>query len=236
MKKVIKRALLIVAAIFILLTGVGLYYYIPMFLMRPAEAGQINNTNISVVEDFGNSLFLIKAENGYILIDAGLDIKKIEKFFIKANINLNDVKWIFITHSDGDHVSALPLFPDANIYMSKDEMPLINGTAKRTIFGGNTMPRGINIEKIIPLSDGQEVNINGTRVRCIASPGHTPGSMSYLVDGKYLFTGDAFKVKNGKISMHPYTMDVKLAKKTIELFRGIIDYSQLVITSHYGIH
>ena len=236
MKKAVKKILLILSVIFVMLIGAGLIYYFPMFLMHPAKAGQISNRNIYVVEDFGNGLFLVKTENGYIMIDAGTDIKRIENYFQKSNKNINDVKWIFITHSDGDHLAALPLFPHANIYMNKDELQLINGTMKRIFLVGNKLPSGINIDRIIPLSNGQELIIDGTSIKCITAPGHTIGSMMYLVEDKYLFTGDAIKIKNGNMSVHPYSMNNNQSKKTIEELREIISNSQIVITSHYGIY
>ena len=168
------------------------------------------------------------------MIDAGLNMKNIENSLKEENINTNDVKWIFLTHSDGDHVAGLSLFPNATIYMSKEELSLINGTMKRTFLGGNTMPSGVDINKIITLSNGQELLFGGIKVKCILAPGHTIGSMLYLIDDRYLFTGDAFKVKDKNISVHPYTMDKKLSKETIEKLRGTITDSQMVITAHYG--
>ena len=204
--------------------------------MRPAETGQIPDTNIYAVKNFGNSVYLIKTDSGYIMIDAGLITKTIENSLKEADINVNDVKWIFLTHSDGDHTASLTLFPNANIYMSNDEFPLINGTMKRNFLGANIMPAGINIDKIIPLSNGQEFLFDGTKIKCILAQGHTIGSMMYLVDDRYLFTGDAFKIKKGNMYVHPYSMDVNLSKKTVERFRETVKNSQIVLTAHYGIH
>jgi glyoxylase-like metal-dependent hydrolase (beta-lactamase superfamily II) len=41
-----------------------------------------------------------------------------------------------------------------------------------------------------PLEDGDEVPVGTSRVRVLRTPGHTPESTSYLLDGKALFTGD----------------------------------------------
>jgi len=237
MKKGIKRMLVIIGVILILLIGTAFIYYIPMLLMpSPVETGQIPNTNIYVIKDFGNNVYLVNTGNGYIMFDAGLNAKNIENAIKELNINLNDVKWIFLSHSDGDHLAALTLFPNAEIYMSKDEILLINGTVKRSFLGYNSLPNGINIDRIIPLSNGQELIFNETKVKCILAQGHTIGSMLYLVDDKYLFTGDAFKIKNGNISVHPYTVDKKLSKKTIEQLEDTINNAIIVLTSHYGIH
>ena len=47
----------------------------------------------------------------------------------------------------------------------------------------------INNKKAL-LHDGQTLEIGGVRIECFLVPGHTWGHMVYLIDDKYLFTGD----------------------------------------------
>jgi len=235
LKKNKKLLLLVIAGILILLVMAGLYYYYPMLIMPPVETGLIPNTNVYTVNAM-SAVYMIKTDSGYIMIDAGLSNKKLLASLNEVMINPDEVRWIFLTHSDGDHVSGLALFPNAEIYMNEEEFPLINGTAKRIVFGGNTMPSGIDIEKINLLSHNQELLFGGTKIQCIKAPGHTTGSMLYLVDGKYLFTGDVLKIKDGEKSVHPYSMDAELSKKTIEQLKGILDNCSIILTSHYGLH
>ena len=235
MKKTVKRALLVFAGIFILAIGIVVVTFLPMMSMNPAETGKIPNTNIYGIRNKMNAVYFIKTDAGYIMIDAGSDSKKIEASIKESGIDFGVVKWILLTHSDYDHVDSLALFPNAAIYMNEDELPMVNGTVKRNILGKNKMPAGIDINTIILLKDGQELSFGGTNIKCIKAPGHTPGSMVYLMDGKYLFTGDAFKLKNGKLDVHPFTMDAKLAKKTIEQLKTAIDSAAIVFTAHYGI-
>ena len=235
MKKIIKRVLLVIGAIFIFLVSTGLSYYYPMLVMPPVKTGKVPDTNVSTVNAM-SAVYFIETNGGYIMIDAGLSIKKLQASLKEVMIDPSDVKWILLTHSDGDHVTGLTLFPNAEIYMNEDELQLINGTTKRNIFGGTVMPSGIDVEKINLLFDGQVLQFNGVNIQCIKAPGHTTGSMVYRVDGKYLFTGDVLKIKNGKMSVHPYSMDKKLSKKTIEQLMGIIENSSIVMTSHYGLY
>jgi len=224
----------IIVVVFILLIGAGLYYASPLLKMNPVKTGQIPGTNIYAVKNAIVTVYLIKTDSGYILVDAGSNAAQLENSLRKAGINIDDVKWILLTHSDSDHTAALTLFPNAAIHMSKDELPLINGTMKRAFFGGNKLPSEINIEKITLLTDGQELLFGGANVKCISAPGHTDGSMLYLADNRYLFTGDVFMIGNGKIGVHPFAKSRELNRKTIERLSETIDGASIVLTSHYG--
>jgi glyoxylase-like metal-dependent hydrolase (beta-lactamase superfamily II) len=206
-----------------------------MIAMKPLKTGQIPGTNIYAVRNIIVTVYLIKTGSGYILIDTGLIKNRLKASLKKAGINIDDVKWILLTHSDTDHTAALNLFPNAAIHMGKDELPLIDGTIKRNFFGGNKLPPGINIGKITLLSDGQELLFGGAKVKCISAPGHTNGSMLYLFDNKYLFSGDALMISNGNIGVQPFSKDRELSGKTIEKLRETIDSASIVLTSHYGL-
>jgi glyoxylase-like metal-dependent hydrolase (beta-lactamase superfamily II) len=54
--------------------------------------------------------------------------------------------------------------------------------------------------RITPLEDGEELPLGGPSgvtltARVVATPGHTPGSTSYLVNGRYLLSGDTLFVR-----------------------------------------
>jgi glyoxylase-like metal-dependent hydrolase (beta-lactamase superfamily II) len=154
----------------------------------------------------------------------------------EANINPSEVHSLLLTHSDSDHVAGLALFPNAQIYVSEDEMPLINGTVKKSPFGGNKLPSEVDINKLILLQGEQELFLGGTKISYIKSPGHTIGSMAFLIDDTYLFTGDACKVSKGTASVHPFTMNAETAKTTIEELKQISKDCSIILTAHYGFY
>jgi glyoxylase-like metal-dependent hydrolase (beta-lactamase superfamily II) len=52
---------------------------------------------------------------------------------------------------------------------------------------------------VTPLHDGEVIRLDGgaaVQVRLLATPGHTPGSTSYLVGDRHLFTGDTLFVSS----------------------------------------
>ena len=96
----------------------------------------------------------------------------------------------------------------------------------------------INNEKVL-LYDGEVFDIDGIRIECFLVPGHTWGHMVYLVDGKYLFTGDTlwFGADGGYSFISSLAEDNKLAVKSLALLekklrkRGL---HPLFITGHTG--
>ena len=106
------------------------------------------------------------------------------------------IRHILITHQDTDHVGAMEadspgLFRNAKLYIGEIENRYLTGEARRkVIYHLYKLPQvTINNEKVL-LHDGEVIDIDGIRIECFLVPGHTWGHMVYLVDGKYLFTGD----------------------------------------------
>lgn len=109
---------------------------------------------------------------------------------------------------------------------------MINGKTRRSPMGGNSLTYGHE-----NLMDGQVLDINGVKVKGILTPGHTPGSMCYLVDGKYLFIGDTLSIKDGKVALFNefFNMSTEMEKGSIEKLAALTDDIKYVLTAHYGI-
>lgn len=235
MKTKKKRIIISTIVIIILLAAGAVFSFIyPMLAMKPAETGQIPDTGIYAVRNQINSLYFIKGEDGYILIDSGTKADAVEASMKELSIAASDVKYVLLTHSDYDHVGALGLFADAPIYISEDEVQMLDGTTERNPKSYNKLPVQVELSNIITLTDGQEIQLDEYTVTCIKTPGHTPGSMSYLVGDQYLFTGDAVRIKDHKMMIHPYTMDQPAAANSLLIIEENRGKSQLVLTAHYG--
>lgn len=202
-----------------------------LFSMKPEKNNKV--ADICILKNDISNVFLLKHNDGYIAVDAGSDLGKIEKELKKLNINASEVKHIFLTHTDSDHVACLSLFKNAQVYVSEDEFKMIDGSLKRSVFIKNSLPDKVKTERLVLLKN-EELLLGGLKIKCVKTPGHTPGSMTYFIDNKYLFTGDALRINKGTLKRHPFVMDKEPCLNSIQIIKDIIKDSEYVFTAHYG--
>ena len=234
MNKTFKRTLLILA----ILIGVAAIIFGIMFLkfksaletLKPIETGMIFDDIFVVGDDYAN-IFFIKDSAQYIVIDCGNNAAMVADEMKKLGISPDDVAAVLLTHTDADHTGALSLFDKAKRYMSKEEVQMINGTKSKFLWFGNSIPR----TDYILLEDREIIWIGNVKVEGVLVPGHTTGMMAYLINDKYLFTGDILSLKEGKMAPIPkiFNMDTKQAIQSMEIVRHIPD-AEYIITSHWG--
>jgi glyoxylase-like metal-dependent hydrolase (beta-lactamase superfamily II)/rhodanese-related sulfurtransferase len=92
---------------------------------------------------------------------------------------------------------------------------------------------------VAPLRDGQVIRLDGgasLQVRLVATPGHTPGSTSYLIGGRYLLSGDTLFVSSvGRPDLggHVVEWGRALFHTLHERIAGLPDHT-LVLPAHYA--
>lgn len=115
-----------------------------------------------------------------LVIDPGGDAPQLIEAIKKMNAK---IKYIFLTHGHADHTEAcLQLkseFKAPICINSKDEEYIRKCEYMFGSFG----------KADILLNDSDNYYIGSMNVKCIETPGHTPGGMSFLVDD-ILFSGD----------------------------------------------
>lgn len=233
MKKIIIRIAIIVSFLIVVLLVISGYYLYKfnneIKKMTPLKTGFLINGIYAIDNKFVN-LFIIHGKDKYIAIDAGNDSKLVEKELKKLSISLENISAVFLTHTHNDHTAAIKLFKNAKIYLSKDEEQMITGKNFNAIISKNKFDRSYNL-----LDDNQILEVSGIKIECISTPGHTPGSMSYIINNKYLFTGDTLSLKNGSVDIFNkfFNMDSVTEKKSITRLKNIPDV-KFLFTAHYG--
>ena len=104
-----------------------------------------------------------------VLVDAPAETTEI----LKASEGTNP-RYILITHNHMDHIGAL------SELRSRLRIPV----------GAHRLEaKGLPLRPDILLEDGEEVSCGNMSLRVLHTPGHTPGSLCFLV-GKHLISGD----------------------------------------------
>lgn len=123
------------------------------------------------------SLYLVEGNDKALLIDAGTKITDLDK--IVASITKKAVT-LAATHVHPDHTgSAINYFP--TIYINQAD----------TVGIPRMMPNYKGEVKF--LEDGQTIDLGGRKIEVVFTPGHTPGSTTFIdKDAGYGFSGDSF--------------------------------------------
>ena len=144
-----------------------------------------------------------------------------------------------------DHVGAVEadspgLFRKAKLYVGETENRYLTGEVRRkVIYHLYKLPQvTIRNEKVL-LHDGEAFEIDGIRIECFLVPGHTWGHMVYLIDGKYLFTGDTIWLgaDGGYSFISALAEDNRLAVRSLAELEAKLEARKLhpmFLTGHTG--
>ena len=134
--------------------------------------------------------------NDSALIDCGspLGFAELTDQLRQFDISIDDVLHIHATHGHYDHVAAASLMRRAMLHIHEgDHYAVETGDGDLTasfLYNKHFPP----IKSVVIQQDGDTSIIDGTVIRAIHTPGHTPGSMSYKVitnqGYRVLITGD----------------------------------------------
>ena len=217
--------ILLIIALTALLFGGTLYDFIQI---NPLATGEVV-PNVYAARTGTVNFYLIKGDSGYIMIDAGGSKEQAERALRDLEILPEEIVAILLTHSDSDHTASIPLFSNAKLYLPELEVQMIDGTTMRNSRRSNSLD-----SVFLVLKDNDEIEIDGNTILCIATPGHTPGSMSFLINNEYLFVGDAMGLINGKAALFIsiYNMDEEIQSESISKLAAI--GAQYIFTAHHG--
>ena len=140
------------------------------------------NENSWRIEDRGVRCFLLTGSEKALLIDSGRELHTARDIAE----SLTDLPVMLLnTHADGDHTGSNEQFE--SFYMHPDE----EAHFRRGGRGGT----------IIPVREGDILDLGGRELHIIDLPGHTPGSIAVLdVGNRVLISGDPVQ-EHGRIFM-----------------------------------
>ena len=163
----------------------------------------------------GANCYLIDTDDVRIVIDPFDTHEEIDEFF-----TTDKPKYIFLTHFHFDHILGAKAIRDkhgAKIAIGKeDEIGLYNPEYSLCGMVGLTQ-EPFNAD--ILFEDNDVFEVSNTQIKVLHIPGHTAGSVCYIIDN-YMFTGDTlFQGTVGRTDLP--TSDFATMKKSLDRLKNL---------------
>lgn len=105
------------------------------------------------------------------------------------------VRHVFLTHAHFDHIFGLNILfdhcPDAAVYTNETGVQMLIDS-RRNLSRYHESPFVFeHRDRVVVVSDGDMIDIEGVSVRAVATPGHNASCISWII-GKDFFTGDSY--------------------------------------------
>ena len=168
----------------------------------------MNILELEPLSDFGVNSYIITAENmNGVLIDAPSDSGYISAQLREKGIHL---KKILLTHGHCDHIASaarLAHETGAEVYIHSADLEKL-GNARTNLTDYFSLPPIPRVENAKTVEDGDIITQDELDFEVLHTPGHTSGSVCYII-GENMFCGDTlFKSGMGRTDMPDGNEDI----------------------------
>lgn len=193
-----------------------------LFCPNLIETGPVSD-GLMVVRDGWVNFFILKSPAGLVCIDAGGSASGVSRGFELLGLEREQVVAVLVTHLHWDHAQGLSLFPQAEVYVGEKEV---------TPF----YMRSRKVKNLKRVNGDRTIHVGGLDVRVLDTPGHTVGSVSYVIGGGLLFTGDTLRLRGGIV--YPFRSCFNRENRVLpQSIRKLarLNGVECLLTAHHGI-
>jgi glyoxylase-like metal-dependent hydrolase (beta-lactamase superfamily II) len=160
------------------------------------------------------AVYAVDTTAGLVLIDSGLepDAALVYRQLARLHLDVNRLQAILLTHAHADHsagATALRSRTGAKVYAGRADCAILRSGGPRealvSTFQMNSFiarPAPVDVE----LKDNEVLKFGESRFTVLAEPGHSPGSVCYLLEHhglQILFAGDVILSLSDESRMSP---------------------------------
>ena len=152
------------------------------------------------------------------IVDPGYDAHTLLEFISSNNLKL---EYIILTHYHSDHSSAS--------HRIKNSIP-------SKIVASESDSTKLNVDVDIIVTDGDRLKAGEVKLDFVLTPGHTPGSISIIVDNEALLTGDTLFIGDCGRTDLPGGNLVQMYRTLQEKIKSLPDHlivSLNLLSKHY---
>ncbi len=183
---------------------------------------------------YGVNTYLIEnsATHETIMIDPGGSFDLIQKMLDDNKLKL---KHVLLTHGHFDHIGALEQvrsYYGVDVYAHAEcSKTIFDPLLNLSVYDGIAMDGQVKCEPVDhTLADGQECELCGLKFKAIHAPGHSRGSMVYVV-GRCAFTGDVlFKMSIGRTDF--LGSDANAMHDSLVKLKGMLTSDMQILPGH----
>ena len=166
-------------------------------------------------DEGGVRFFLLLGDREALLIDSGMEVHNAKE--LAEEITDLPIR-LFNTHTDRDHIGSNSEFDEVMLNLSE----LVNYNIPHPS------------QKIVPVYDGDIIDIGGRKLLAITLPGHTPGSTGLLdKDSGMFFCGDS--IQDGRIFMFGAMRDLSAYIHSLRRLERYKDEIKEIYSNHGSI-
>jgi glyoxylase-like metal-dependent hydrolase (beta-lactamase superfamily II) len=148
-----------------------------------------------------SAAYVVETSSGLVSIDSGLtaDPIRFKQQMASLGLDWKRVRAVLLTHVHGDHTGGaeyLRTNAEAKVYAGQGDAEVLRAGGPRDAFFSifdmpNYSPHPTTVD--VELKGDEVLDFGDVRFRVLATPGHTPGSICYLMERgslRVLFAGD----------------------------------------------
>lgn len=153
-----------------------------------------------ILGEIETNTYVLESNGVFAVVDPATESKELNEFLKGKN-----VKYILLTHGHFDHISGVnPLVNETGAQVlihSLDGEMLSDGT--KSHYTAHYFRPQPEITASAYLSDNDEIDLGGTKIRVMHTPGHTNGSVCFICEeDRIIFSGDTlFRLSAGRTDL-----------------------------------